>query len=74
MNDVIQVDSEQMLVTSAPATSSPVTLTVTRGYNGTTAATHADKAPVNEYTAPPRQRDPQPRHLPAGSSARRLAS
>ncbi len=48
MNDVIQVNSKQMLVTSAPATASPVTLTVTRGYNGTTAATHADKTAVNQ--------------------------
>jgi hypothetical protein len=34
--DVITVDSEQMLVSGV----SGVTLTVTRGYNGTTAATH----------------------------------
>jgi hypothetical protein len=50
---VIQIDSEQMLVTAAPATASPVTLTVTRHANGTTATTHADKAPVTKYTAPP---------------------
>jgi hypothetical protein len=53
VNDVILVGSEQMRVTAAPATASPVTLTVTRGYNGTTAAAHADKAAVIEYTAPP---------------------
>jgi hypothetical protein len=52
VNDVILVGSEQMLVTSAPATASPVTLTVTRGYNSTTAAAHADKAAVTKYTAP----------------------
>jgi hypothetical protein len=53
VGDVILVGSEQMLVTAAPATASPVTLTVTRGYSGTTAATHADKAAVNKYTPPP---------------------
>ncbi len=52
VNDVILVGSEQMLVTAAPATASPVTLTVTRGYNSTTASTHADKASVSKYTAP----------------------
>jgi Tfp pilus assembly protein PilX len=52
VNDVILVGSEQMLVTSAPATASPVTLTVTRGYNGSTAAAHADKAAVTKYTLP----------------------
>jgi Tfp pilus assembly protein PilX len=52
VGDVILIDSEQMMVTAAPATASPVTLTVTRGYNSTTAATHADKAAVTKYTAP----------------------
>ena len=37
---VIQVDSEQMLVTAT----TPTTWTVQRGYNGTTAATHATNA------------------------------
>lgn len=40
--DVITVDSEQMLVSGV----SGATLTVTRGYNGTTAATHASGAAV----------------------------
>ena len=48
VGDVILIDSEQMLVTAAPATVSPVTLTVTRGYNSTTVTTHADKAPVTK--------------------------
>lgn len=39
---VISVDSEQMLVTSVASN----TLTVTRGYNGTTAATHSTSAVV----------------------------
>lgn len=42
---VIQVDNEQMLVTSGQGTNS---WTVTRGYNGTTAASHSDKAAVTE--------------------------
>jgi Listeria-Bacteroides repeat domain (List_Bact_rpt) len=41
---IIQVDSEQMLVTAVDTGSN--TLTVTRGYNGTTAASHANKANV----------------------------
>lgn len=44
--DVIKIDNEQMLVTSAPATNGSATLTVTRGYNGTTAATHSNNAAV----------------------------
>ena len=40
--DVITVDSEQMLVSGV----SGATLTVTRGYNGTTAATHANGTAV----------------------------
>lgn len=39
---VILVDSEQMLVTAGGST----TMTVTRGYNGTTAATHSSGASV----------------------------
>ncbi|MFT3746148.1 MAG: MBG domain-containing protein [Pyrinomonadaceae bacterium] len=42
---VIQIDNEQMLVTAASAGS--FTMTVTRGANGTTAATHANGAAVN---------------------------
>jgi Tfp pilus assembly protein PilX len=38
--DVILVESEQMLVTNAPATNASATLTVTRAYAGTTAAAH----------------------------------
>jgi hypothetical protein len=41
---VIQIDSEQMLVTSTD--SSTETMTVTRPYNGTTAAGHANNASV----------------------------
>lgn len=40
---VILVDTEQMLVTSVATN----TLTVTRGYNGTTAASHSNGATVN---------------------------
>ena len=46
--DVIIVDSEQMLVTNAPATNGSATLTVTRAYNSTTAATHANGASVSK--------------------------
>jgi Tfp pilus assembly protein PilX len=55
-NDVIQIGSEQMLVTSAP-TGSPsgsnsfATLTVTRPYNGTSRATHSSGTTV--YQVPP---------------------
>lgn len=37
INDVITIDTEQMLVTNVSGS----TLTITRGYNGTTAATHS---------------------------------
>lgn len=40
----IQFDDEQMTVTAVSGTSSPQTVTVTRGVNGTTAASHADNA------------------------------
>jgi hypothetical protein len=40
----IQFDDEQMTVTAVSGASSPQTVTVTRGVNGTTAATHADNA------------------------------
>lgn len=42
IGDVIKVDDEQMDVTNIAAN----TLTVTRGVNGTTAATHVDNTPV----------------------------
>jgi Tfp pilus assembly protein PilX len=62
VNDVILVGTEQMLVTAAPATVSPVTLTVTRGYNGSTAAAHADKAAVSKVvtTTPGTAATPSP--------------
>jgi len=41
---IVQVDNEQMLVTAVDTTSN--TLTVTRGYNGTTAASHGAGANV----------------------------
>ena len=42
VNDVIQVDSEQMLVTAmTSAGGGKYNLTVTRAYNSTTAAAHA---------------------------------
>jgi hypothetical protein len=44
--DVIKIDNEQMLVTNAPATNGSATLTVTRHYNGTSAATHSNNANV----------------------------
>lgn len=43
IGDVIEVESEQMLVTAIP---SATTLTVTRGYEGTTAATHLTALPA----------------------------
>jgi hypothetical protein len=51
-NDVIQIDSEQMLVINAPATTSPVTLTVQRAYSGTTGATHSNGTAVNKVNPP----------------------
>lgn len=45
--DVIQVNSEQMLVTAVP-NKAPWTLTVTRAYNGTTAAAHTATTTVNQ--------------------------
>jgi Flp pilus assembly protein TadG len=57
VNDVILVDSEEMLVTQITPAGGPManmqaTLTVQRGYGGTTAATHANMAPVTKFTAP----------------------
>ena len=40
----IQFDDEQMTVTAVTGASSPQTVTVTRGVNGTTAASHSDGA------------------------------
>ncbi len=45
VNSVILIGTEQMLVT-APAMPNGNILTVTRGYNGTSAATHASGLPV----------------------------
>lgn len=42
--DVVTVDSEQMLITAGGGTT---TLTVTRGYNGTSAASHVDVSAVS---------------------------
>lgn len=42
VNDVLRVDNEQMLITNI----SGGNLTLTRGYNGTTAATHLNAAPA----------------------------
>lgn len=41
---IIQFDDEQMTVTAVSGASSPQTVTVTRGVNGTTAAAHLDNA------------------------------
>lgn len=41
---VMQVDDEQMTVTAVSGASSPQTVTVTRGANGTTAASHSSAA------------------------------
>jgi uncharacterized membrane protein len=46
--DVIKIDTEQMLVVSVGANS----LTVQRGYNGTTAAIHAGGVVIQELAAP----------------------
>jgi Tfp pilus assembly protein PilX len=48
--DVILVENEEMLVTAAPATTSPATLTVTRAYAGTTAASHGGGKAVSKVT------------------------
>jgi hypothetical protein len=53
VNDVILVESELMKVTAiTPVTGTTATLTVTRGYNSTTAATHGNNKAVSKYTAP----------------------
>ena len=46
-NDLIQIDTEWMLVTAGGGTN---TLTVTRGYNGTTAATHSNGKAISKVT------------------------
>ena len=47
VNDVIQVDNEQMKVTAVTSSGgNSVLLTVTRGFNGTTEATHSSGATV----------------------------
>ncbi len=48
VNDVIKVDSEQMRVTAVSGGPGPWTLTVTRGYNGTTEAAHSSGATVSK--------------------------
>lgn len=57
INDVITIDTEQMLVTNVSGS----TLTITRGYNGTTAATHSANIAVygpawSEFAATPAAR------------------
>ena len=46
------VGSEQMLVTNAPATNGSATLTVTRHYNGTSAASHSNNTDVPQVQLP----------------------
>jgi len=46
--DVIKIGNEQMLVTNAPGTNGSATLTVTRHYNGTSAASHSSGTTVYE--------------------------
>lgn len=46
---VVICGTEQMLVTQLVAESVPDTMIVTRGYDGTTAAVHADNAAVTRY-------------------------
>lgn len=48
--DVLLIDSEALFV-DAPR-NGPLTLTVQRGVNGTTAATHLNGAPIAKYVAP----------------------
>ena len=54
VNDVIQIDSEQMRVTTA-AVATNTTILVERGYNGTTAATHLDNAKIFQTATPVNQ-------------------
>jgi len=49
--DVIQIDSEKMLVGSLPGSSGGSYANVTRGIGGTTAATHSDEARVEQLGA-----------------------
>jgi hypothetical protein len=50
VNDIVQIDSEQLQVTLISGTTM-TTLTVTRGVNGTTAATHSSGAAVRDITS-----------------------
>ena len=50
VGDVIMVDSEQMLITAVDTSASPDHINVTRGYNGSTAATHSDDAQIYKIT------------------------
>jgi hypothetical protein len=50
VNDYIQVDTEAMLITAKP---SSTTLTVTRGRLGSTSAAHADNARVDDLSGYP---------------------
>ena len=54
VNDVIQIDSEQMRVTTA-AVATDTAILVERGYNGTTAATHLDNAKIFQTATPVNQ-------------------
>merc|ERR1712000_588171 len=46
VHDVISIDEEQMRVTAIGTSPSPDTLTVTRGYNDSVAATHSSNASI----------------------------
>jgi hypothetical protein len=50
VGDVIMVDSEQMLITAVDTSASPDHINVTRGYNGSTAATHSDDVQIYKIT------------------------
>jgi sorbitol-specific phosphotransferase system component IIA len=52
-NDVIQIENEQMLVNTVTGTGANVTLGVTRGYNSTTIATHANNTVINKVGVVP---------------------
>ena len=46
LKDVIVIDSEEMYITAITSSPSTQRLTVTRGYNSTTAATHSDNTQI----------------------------
>ena len=50
VGDIIMVDSEQMLITAVDTSATPDHINVTRGYNGSTAATHSDDAQIYKIT------------------------